>query len=469
MKKSKILHILIIILGIFFILVGAFHTNLWFDETYSVGIVNHSFKDIWLIGAQDVHPILYYFLLKIVNLIFGTNILAYRLFSSLGIMILGILGYTHIRKDFGNKTGIIFSFLSFFLPVMAIYASEIRMYSWVITFVTLMGIYAYRITKEPSNKNYIIFAIFSLFSAYTHYYGLMISFFINLFLFIYLIKQKRNLKKFIMSATIQIILYIPWLVNFIKQLTSVSKGFWITFKFPDTLIEVLKFQFSGNLTTLLSSILTLIVFIYVIWLMKKNKEEKIGFLGIGMYLLIFLLTAIISLKAPLLVPRYMFVVTGLLIFSFSYFMAKGNKYITISVCLIILGFSIMSNVNFINENYDKSNNEHFSYLKENVKEKDFIIYTNVINSTVFLDKIDHTQYFYNIDNWNIKEAYEAYSPKMKIIDNLDILDGYKGRIWIIDGEDSRLYNLLSGYELVEEKTFNTRYHNLNYKIYLLRS
>lgn len=102
-KNTKVIHISIIILGTIFILLGAFHTSIWFDESYSVGIAKHSFIDIWKITGNDVHPSLYYWLLHIVYLIFGNNILIYRLFSVLAIIILGILGYTHIKKDFGDR------------------------------------------------------------------------------------------------------------------------------------------------------------------------------------------------------------------------------------------------------------------------------------------------------------------------------------------------------------------------------
>ena len=77
MKKIKLktVHILIIILGILFILIPNFHTNLWFDESYSVAISNnHNFGEIWEIGGHDVHPVLYYWILKIISLIFGNNI-----------------------------------------------------------------------------------------------------------------------------------------------------------------------------------------------------------------------------------------------------------------------------------------------------------------------------------------------------------------------------------------------------------
>ena len=84
MKKIKLkyIHILIIILGIIWTAMPAFHTNLWFDESYSVAISNnHTFQEIWSIGGHDVHPVFYYWMLRVVSLIFGNNILCYRLLS----------------------------------------------------------------------------------------------------------------------------------------------------------------------------------------------------------------------------------------------------------------------------------------------------------------------------------------------------------------------------------------------------
>ena len=40
-------------------------TNIWADEAYTFAMVRHSFADIWRITAADVHPPLYYFLVKI--------------------------------------------------------------------------------------------------------------------------------------------------------------------------------------------------------------------------------------------------------------------------------------------------------------------------------------------------------------------------------------------------------------------
>ena len=465
-KENKI-HFLIIICGIIFTLLGAFHTNIWFDEAYSINIINHSFNDIWLIGSSDVHPILYYFLLKIISLIFGKSIIVYRLFSCLGIITLVIIGYTHISCDFGKKVGIIFTFLAFFLPVMPMYATEIRMYSWAITFVTLTFIYMYRIIKNNTLKNYILFMIFSLSSAYMHYYGLMISFFINLFLFIYLIIKKINLKYFIVSAITQIVLYLPWLIFFIKQTKEVSKGFWITLEFPNILLEVLTFQFLGNNDFNVSIFVSLIVYTFIIYSLVK-KKEKLPLLSFSLYLVVIITSLIISIKMPILVPRYLFVITGLLIFTIAYLLSRSSVYIKTFILLLIFVFGLYSNVIFIKDSYDKSNQEPIKYVTENIKENDIVVYTNVIDGAIYNLQLNNKMYFYDIDSWNKDEPYEAFSPNMEIVKNLDFLDNYSGNIWIIDGDDDRLYNILNKYELIKNKDFRTKYHQMSINIHLIR-
>lgn len=240
--ESKWLHILIIILGSIFILLGAFHTEVWFDESYTIALVSHDISDIIRIDSNDVHPVLYYLLLKMVTYIFGNTILVARLFSVSAGILIGILGFTHIRKDFGPKVGLAFSFLMLFLPFMAMYGMEIRMYSWTMLFVTLSGIYAYRSIKQEKKKNWLLFAIFSLCAAHCHYYGLVSVAIINALLLFHIIfsqrlyeekiqsytsyenfiTQKKKLKrkyilKFLLVAILEIIGYLPWLFVFLNQ------------------------------------------------------------------------------------------------------------------------------------------------------------------------------------------------------------------------------------------------------------
>ncbi len=132
-------------------------------------------------------------MLKVFMVIFGDSILVARLFSMIPAILTGILGYTHIRKDFGNKVGLLFSFLILTLPVMPSYGAEIRMYTCGhFFFATVSAIYAYRVVKDNKVKNWSLFAIFSLATAHCHYYGLVTVAIMNALLLFHIIFTKNE-------------------------------------------------------------------------------------------------------------------------------------------------------------------------------------------------------------------------------------------------------------------------------------
>lgn len=493
--KTLVFHILIIVVGIIFVSLSAFHSNTWFDESYSVGISSdHSFTEIWTIGGHDVHPVLYYWILHIIFLIFENQIMLYRLFSVLTVAILGIIGLTHIRKDFGSKVGLIFSFFAYFLPINLVYAGEIRMYSLAMLLVTLMAIYAYRIYKnsaEKNIKNWILFGIFSLASAYTHYYGLVAAGIINIALFIYFVRQSvkakkfsHNLKAFIITGVIQIAAYLPWVIYLMLQISQVSAGFWIGLSFPGTLIEMFTFQFTGNLggtqyiPNWVAGIFGGIICIYVIYLYiknRKNKEEnRPAKFAIITYALVLLAVCIVSLIIwrPIIYARYMLCITGLLIFFFSFFMAKyGNKYINTAICVISLVLSIYINIGLIQENYDESNNKPVEYFNSKVEENDIIIYENDLGSfNIPVKYPDVQKYFWDREHWNVEEAYRAFGPNMTTIYDLDELKDFSGRIWAINSDDYSVADAIEeelGGKVIEKAKFVTKYRDNKYTFCLL--
>lgn len=487
--KMQKLHIsIIIIIGTIFISLSAFHSNIWFDEAYSVEMAERTIGEIWNIGGHDVHPVLYYWMLRIVSLIatawgitgVAGKIIIYRLFSIIPIAILGVLGYTHIKKDFGTKAGMIFSFLVFFLPESALYANEIRMYSWAILTVTILAIYAYRLrlTENSNRKNWLIFFVSSISSIFLHYYGLMAAGIINIILLIYLIKNKRG-KDIIAICTfgiIQLISYIPWFMCLARQLKHVSKGFWITFTFPDSLYEIVSGQFIGNLIYKKEIfILTMILYIYLAIKLFRQKESKNPvILSFGIYLAVIIAAVVMTklLHTPILYYRYLFVITGLLIFVISYILSKekDNKIIWI-ICVGICIISTMNNITMIKDAYSNTNFKQYEYLQQNIKQEDTIIYKEIDpGSTIAVYFTENKQYFYNPEDWNVEEAYKAFGNQMEVCINSDSIKKLEGRIWIIDKLDKSLYNELFNneeYKLISEKEFITAYHDYSMNMILV--
>ena len=489
MNRENKLHIAIIIIGIIFLLIPVFHSNMWFDESYSVAISNHSFSEIWTIGSNDVHPVLYYWILHIINIIFGNNIVLYRLFSVLCISVVGILGYTHIRKDFGEKTGILFSLLAFFLPVNVVYAGEIRMYALAMLNVTLMSIYAYRIYIDKDKrqiKNWVIFGIFSLLSAYTHYYGLMIAGLINLSLFIVFILQAKrqrkftfNLRAFIFSAVPQVLLYLPWIAALIFQVSGVSKGFWIGIHFPDSYIELLTFPFTGNLSGAeyvalpMAIIFSIFTYGYIIYTHREanSKEIKPAKMAFIYWISILISAYIVSklMHSTILYARYMFCVGGLFVFFIAHSLSISKKTIVNTVVITTsVVLSILVTNSLVKENYGSANSELQTYLSQNIQENDIIICSNDFSG--FIVSALHPEnkfYFWDVYDWKVGPAYKAYG---ETVSNLDFLKEYKGRIWVVNASEPIIYEEINKeYDIkkLEQKQFNVEYKGYQYNLTLI--
>ena len=551
-SKIKYVHITIIILGIIFISIPIFHQNLWFDESYSVGIASTSFADIWNIGSNDVHPVLYYWILHIFYLLFGSNLYIYRIISMLPLAILGIMGYTYVRKTFGEKVGFLFSFFVLFMPISSVYAGEIRMYTWAMLFVTLMAIYAYKIytftklskDEKDTNKkrfyiNWILFAIFSLASAYTHYYGLATAGVINLILFIYLLrtaikkhktipenkankasresnKQKVftvDLKAFTISAVVQILLYLPWVVALLGQIQHVSQGFWINGPSIAVFLQILGFQFTGNLDTIfidekIAIGFGIILLVYTIYSMIRaiciEKEKKLtstqnevqnkdnqlqetraeeqaenssnlpGLWAIGIYMIVMMAMLIISFITPILYARYFLNLTGLFFFFMAFFMAKGGrKVLTILSCILILVVAIFVNYQVAKINYAPINQEPLAYIKQDIQENDLILFGNWGGAGYVTSVLlpEYQNCFFDHEAWNQEKAYQAFGKDMITIKQIEEMHSYEGRIWIVSDSDDLYERFEQHYgdkiQLIKQQGFQTMYHEDNYHISLI--
>ncbi len=492
MKKTNIkkLHIVLIIIGILFNCISIFHPNLWFDEAYSVGLANKSFSEIWRIGGNDVHPVLYYWILHIIYLIANAlkismngTIIAYRVFSAICISCLGILGFTHIKKDFGEKVGIFFTFFSYFMPAICMYTGEVRMYSLAILLVTILAIYAYRLFKnDKNNKNWIIFGLTSLACIFVHYYGLMAAGIINCILLAYLIKEKKkeSIIKILSFGAIQLVAYIPWIMCFMKQMKNVAKGFWIGFEFPGTIYELLGTQFAGNVKPVIGFVFQTLLVIYLIYKIIKAKRDKneylIGVASISIYILVIVAALVMTLllKTSIIYYRYLFVITGLFIFFISYFLAKEkNKFIIGLICAGTVIIAIGSNFLQIREAYDKSNMKQITYLSENIQEDDLIVYSESsfgAGAVVGLHFTDNNQIYYNPEDWGVGPAYEAFGKQLEVTTSIDFLNKCTGRIWIIDSENADLYNRIfnnENFRMISQKLIKTKYLDYPYNIILV--
>lgn len=108
---------------------------LWGDEGWSLYFAGLRVPQLVALTASDIHPPLYYLLLKLWLAITGTGADTARFFSvATGILLIPV-GYALGQRLFGPRVGLVATGLISFMPMAIYYAQEVRMYG----LITLLG------------------------------------------------------------------------------------------------------------------------------------------------------------------------------------------------------------------------------------------------------------------------------------------------------------------------------------------
>ncbi len=505
-NSTSLLFLLIYGIGILFLLLTAFHGNIWFDESYSVGIASKSFSEIWSYGSCDVHPVLYYCALHVLYLvstgIFSADIdsviLIYRIFTVFGVVSLALLGFTHIRKDYGAKVGILYSFVVFSIPYIALMAVEIRMYTWAMFTVMLCYLYGLRIVRLAKDKSviplhwWVLFALSSLASAYLHYFAAISVFLVNAFVLIFLlkyqVKEKRNLVYFSISAILQLLAYTPWLLTLLTQISVVSNTYWAKFYVPYTIIELLAYPFVTSplsfalrgeygLEIQIVSIALIVALITLLVLLIINRPKRAHFaskLGILLYLGVLVIGCIASILMNSLIVyyRYLSVALGPLLLSLALLLSQ-TKYMNFvkSFCITVLLLAILNQILLINDDYSEANQSPLNEFNNKVAEckiwnnfSDVLVLSSDIGfmgvtSDLYPD-IKQTYLDWQPGNWGY--GYKVYEPALTSVKSWDeALEGYEGAFIVLgQGMDDSIPKDISDIaskDGVEEMSISTFY------------
>lgn len=104
---------------------------LWWDEGYSVFFATRDFGAMLARTAVDIHPPLYYALMQVWRVGFGTSDVAFRLLSvAIGTAAIPLL-YAVAHELFNRRVALAAAFLLAIAPLHIYYAQEVRMYGLV--------------------------------------------------------------------------------------------------------------------------------------------------------------------------------------------------------------------------------------------------------------------------------------------------------------------------------------------------
>jgi len=445
--------------------IGITHESLWYDESYTAALMNHSLGDIIRITGADSHPPLYYLILRVLTAVFGRSVLVLRAFSVLGTVGLAALGAGPVRRAFNQRTGLVYTFLVFALPITMSMAQEARMYSWAACLVTASALYGYLAQKEGKAKDWVLFGLITLFAAYTHYYALLAEIVIFGLMLIMMLVAKKKMTPFAITAGGVALGYLPWMFKLAGQVNRVSNRFWIPPVTGEVIKKTLIFPFSNKFSYYWKPLYVdiafyiaaaLIVFGLVYNIIKKKETVKMTGFALSVYALTILAGVAASfIIRPVFVERYMMPVFGLFIIGLAYGISSmGKRVLPIIGCLIILGFAIPQIQYNATERFNGPMTEAVEAMAPMVGEDDVFLHVDEHTFGTFCYYFpNNKQYFYQKKGTGGYSNYDAFQPIGQVIESPDEMpEGI--RVWELQrqggGDTSSIFKWLSAGQLIRD-------------------
>jgi len=302
--------------------------SVWFDEAYSIAVSQYSVSDLLHLTAVDVHPPLYYLLLKAWASVFGWGEPALRALSALFMSgAIGMLALV-VKKLFNVKVALWAVLFVAFAPFLLRYGFEIRMYALAVL-IALAGTYAMLSALGASGKRatywWMAYAVLIALGVYTLYYTTFI-WVAHLLWLSFTVRPRGQpfFKQPWMAAYAgAVALFVPWLPFLISQvkgsaLTGVTEAIMV----PQltTIVSFSLFDMPHWLLQPWPSLALILLFIGIMWLVIRtfrvaSKEQKKGLQLLLSYLLVpIALMLVISLPPlrPMFLERYIspFIISG---------------------------------------------------------------------------------------------------------------------------------------------------------------
>lgn len=205
--------------------------SLWLDEAATLLTAKQPFTSLISVMGGEFHPPLLHFVMHF-WLKFGITAEWFLRLPSIlaGVGTIYFL-YLILREVSVNKNiALVASFLLAINPLHIYYSQELRMYSFNAFFTTISWFLLLKLTDKKNIKNktydigYFLFSLANLYSFYGAFFNIVTQ------LIFVLAKRRFFFEKFLFLTIGYLLLFIPWLPNFLIQLKG---GRWLTSVLPE--------------------------------------------------------------------------------------------------------------------------------------------------------------------------------------------------------------------------------------------
>lgn len=290
--------------------------NFWLDEYYSIHLVDFAWGEIAEFASWDVHPPLYYYILKAFRSALGPAPIVYRIASYAAYLLTLGMALVLFRPAFGRLAAFLFLCLAGANVTMLRYCTEVRMYGWALFFVLLCAFAGYKLLAVPTPRRrwWAVWTAAGLAAAYTHYFALLAVGGLYLTFLIATLRTRRALLRgWGIATAVSVACYLPWVCLTAVHLTQQVSTFWL--QQPPPVQETVELIAGGRLSSWVVLALAAAACLYAVWRPQRPCGAKRWLIASGLLVAVLLPLAgyvASELVRPMYLARYFLPAAGLL-------------------------------------------------------------------------------------------------------------------------------------------------------------
>ena len=283
MKNENIYAAILLSVFLFLCVFSLTKSSVWHDEGYTATLIQKNYGAVIRDTGLDVHPPLYYLILKAWSQIFGSTVFALRFFSVVCMFGAVVVTWRIFRKIFDPKNALYALSFMAIGPFLVRYGQEMRMYGLaaLITAISTWLWLKLQDSEKKSKATLIFYGFMIAAGMYTQYFFVLVPM-IHIISLLFEPGKKFKQKSAAMlaywpSVAVATALFLPWLPTVLKQFGSVYNQFWIGPVGVETLTStpiammILKKQFQMLGWRGLLAIVTILM---VVFGLKKYKDVQ---------------------------------------------------------------------------------------------------------------------------------------------------------------------------------------------------
>ena len=453
-----------------------------YDESYTVSMVSHSFREIVSITSQDVHSPLYYFLVKIFSLIPGLDyILASKLFSYVCTMLFLIWSAFAVRSRYGMGTAFDFVFIASVTPMMISQVCNARMYTAGLLFYFIALFEGYLLFESVKKKRVLAFILASVLTVYLHHVFMTMMVIVYLiFLLVSLIKKRYSLfRTYLLCGVVTGASFLPWFFVMLRQfknrnetgsvMYSLSDFAWYKenlYAWKDELFSGTFYDYGWMIRFWMIAIVIMIP--GLVLHIRRHRYDFLPVLGPIVMALTFLVPGILLLMySGQFFARYAFPgYAGIWLYMAVSMSSRKNapklvKPVLGLVRIAVLGAALYFGVKTYEAQYnalDRSGIDAYVKCMDQVEDGDAVMFSDTWSSLLQIYDEDKDYWIYGYNPVGMPFYYKGVYTMSSQMDEYS-------RVWMVGNDTVEIANMGDDYAEIDRFEFDHQSYHFIVKLY----